>query len=112
MRRKNNGHVPKALHTSVLKPSHPDAVALGEALEVRFLELCKTYLAVKGEKLPIPSYLNSDMMLWRQMRVRHKKMDFRNTRDELLSTRRIAEWTNRVNAEIKNQKVNKIEWRD
>lgn len=87
-----------------------DDVALGNAVEERFLILCKKYLRNKGEELPIPTDLNSDFLLWREMRVRHSRGDFRAYRDEILSTRKIANWTLKVNSELCNQEYQPIEF--
>lgn len=97
-------------HINVLKLSRMDIVLLGEAVETRFLELCKTHLKIKGEELPIPSHLDKDMVLWRTMRIRHKSRDFRNTEDEFKSVKRIADWTHLVNCQLKGQKYTPIEW--
>lgn len=107
--RKNNGTI---IHTNVLYRSIADTVALGDAIETRFLELCKDYLRIKHEHLSFPADLDSDVFLWRCMRMRHKKGDFRNTDDELKSTRRIAEWTLHVKCSLTNREYVPIEWGD
>ena len=99
------------IHFNVLRPSTPDAIALATALEERFVDLCGSYLRIKGSQLIPPPSLDNDMLRWRQMRVRHKKGDFRNSDAELLSVRTICEWTLRVNAEIRNQKSVAVDWR-
>lgn len=108
---RRNGHS-KRIHFNRLRPSVPDTIALADAVEVRFIELCGSYLRIKGEHLVPPRSLNQDMLRWRQMRVRHKHGDFRNTEAELQSTRAIAQWTVDVNRRIRNQEPMKIEWLD
>ena len=90
-------------HARMLQPSTMDMVKLAEALEERFLSLCKTYLREKHEELQIPKSLDADMFLWRTLVSRYKQGDFRNNRDEKKAVRRIAEWTHRVNCEVCNQ---------
>lgn len=100
------------IHTSVLVPSTPDEIGMGEAVEERFLTLCKVYIRERGVALVPPTDLNSDMLCWRQMRVRHKKGDFRSSRDEVLATRRVANWTLLVNQKLRNQEQKPVEWAD
>lgn len=90
-------------HGSMLKPSDADAIALAQAVEERFLELCHGWLRVKGAELPIPESLNSDMLRWREMRVRHRMGDFRNSEAELKSTKAVAQWTLDMNCSLRNQ---------
>ena len=104
---KNNGSV---IHTNILRPSRVDEIELCVAVEERFLTLCRFHLQVRGIALVPPPELNKDMLLWRQMRVRHKKRDYRNTRDETLSTRRVADWTLKVNCQLRNQEYKPIDW--
>lgn len=102
-----NGRV----HFNTLQPSDPDAVALAQALEERFVKLYGSYLQIKGERLIPPPSLDNDMIRWRQMRVRHRRGDFRNSEAELYSVKCVAQWTLDVNAAMRNQPVQKLEWR-
>ena len=92
--------------------STQDTVALAQAVEERFLDLCRFYLRVNGFKLVVPGGLKHDFVRWRQMRVRHKAGDFRNTPSELKSTRSIAQWTVNVNSKLRNQNPKQLEWSD
>lgn len=85
-------------------------MTLGHAVEVRFLRLCDEYLREKFEQLTFPSYLDSDVLLWRTMRVRHKSGDYRNTMDEIKATQRIANWTLEVKCELTGTKHVPLEW--
>ena len=98
------------IHTNKLKNSVVGDIVLGKAVEVRFLELCKLYLKCTGEQLGIPPEYDADFLRWRTMRVRHKKRDLRNTRDEIKSTRRIAQWTLDVKRDLCAQPREVIEW--
>jgi hypothetical protein len=80
-------------HINVLNPSTEDTVQLGDAVHYRFVRLLGDFLRVNGEMLVPPSHLDRDMILWREMMVRHNKRDFRNTSDEWKATTRIAQWT-------------------
>lgn len=97
-----------AIHTNRLLPSTRDTIKFGMAVEERFLILCDRYLKTRGVKLDIPPELDRDMFGWRTMRVRHMKGDFRNTEDELKSTKRVAQWTVDVNNRLCDQPVNKV----
>ena len=100
------------IHLNQLQLSTRDDVALGQAVEDRYLELCRLWPAMRGMAFVPPASLDKDMVLWRTMRVRHKAKDFRNTRSELLATRTIAQWTLDKNMELRNQPAKKLEWRD
>jgi len=89
-----------------------DTVELGKAVEQRFLDLCGTYMRIKGCGLELPSSLDSAMFLWRRMRVRHKRGDFRHSRSELLATREVAQWTLSENCKLRNQPDKVIQWKD
>jgi hypothetical protein len=98
--------------TDLMLPSQPDTVALGEAVEGRFLDLCGAYLRIKGEELTPPPDLDSAMLLWRTMRVRHKRGDYRNSRSELAAARTMAQWTLSENCRLRNQPDVVVQWRD
>lgn len=104
---KSNGVI---IHTDTLGISLMDDIALCEAVEHRFLTLCKVYLQMRGVALIPPKELNADMLRWRQMRGRHRIGDFRHSMDELKSTQRIAQWTLDVNSKLRNQEHITLEW--
>ena len=95
-------------HGNMLKPSEPDTVALADAVESRFLDLCGSWQRIRGVDLPLPQILDSDLLRWREMLVRHRKGDFRNTESELKSVKVVAQWTLDMNAELRNQKPQKL----
>lgn len=101
-----------AAANDLLLPSIQDTVILAEAVESRFLDLCGAHQRIKGEELLPPPDLNSAVLLWRRMRVRHKRGDFRNSRSELQATRTIAQWTMDVHCELRNQPKKTLQWRD
>ena len=104
---KSNGRL---IHTQALQPSSQDTIALADAVESRFLNLCASWLRVNGVTIPIPEHLNTDLMLWRAIRVRHKRGDFRSTDDELKATKVIGQWTVDMNNLLRNQPEMKINW--
>jgi hypothetical protein len=104
---KRNG---KPIHLNVLKPSTADAIALAQAVEERFLDLCSNWQRIRGEEMPIPKSLDHDLMLWRTARVRHKRGDFRNTEAELRATKAVAQWTVDRNCELRNQEPRTVDW--
>ena len=103
---KSNG----SIHRNVLVASTQDTVELALAVELRFLELFHTHRRIQGTQLEVPLELNAAMLRWRELRVRHKAGDRRNTADELSSTRMIAQWTVDVNRLLHNQKPIKVIW--
>lgn len=126
----------KFRHVNVLKPSLPDTVALGQAVEERFLTVLELYFRTHQKRLIPPQSLDADMLRWRTMRVRHKcprcksgrvlilkdymccqgcgqKGDYRNTDAELWSTRNIAQWTLDINASLRGQPTPEpLKWED
>jgi hypothetical protein len=94
----------------ILKPSTPDTIALGMAVEERFIRLCNDYLRVKKERLVPPKFLDSAMLLWRTMRVRHMSGDPRNTLSELKAVQAIAQWTLDCKCQLCNQPREVLEW--
>lgn len=95
-------------HGAMLQTSTPDTVALADAVEGRFLDLCGSWLRVKGVEMPIPSSLDADMLRWREMRIRHLSGDFRNTEAELKSTKVFAQFTLDMNADLRGQTKKKL----
>ena len=95
----------------ILIPSDEDCVALADAVESRFLDLCGAYQKIKGKKLIPPPTLRVDLLRWRQMRVRHLSGDLRHSVAELKSTRAAAQWTCDVNAEMRNQVKAAVPWK-
>lgn len=108
----NGGRHGKAIHLNVLLPSEKDTVALGHAVQERFIEVCGLWLRTKGYEIVPPIELNQDMLLWRTMCMRHKQGDYRNTEDELRSTKRIANWTLKVKKQIVDQVFVPLEWKE
>lgn len=101
----------KKTFTNVLQPSTPDLVNLHVAVEQRFLQLTQEFESKKGERLIPPPSLNSAMIRWRQLAVRFKKGDFRNTESEELSLKEIAQWTVDENCLLRGQPKKKVVWR-
>ena len=103
---KSNGHI----HYNILSPSSVDTVKLSLAVDSRFRDLFDAYLRIRGVMLSMPRELDKDMLRWREMFIRHRKGDYRNTHSELRSLRTIAQWTVDVNRSIRNQKPMKVIW--
>jgi len=100
----------RLIHQNLLQPSSRDTIELGREVERGFLTICDLWARLYGELLPISHDLDSSMLLWRQMRTRHKANDYRNNADELRATRTIAQWTVDINMKARNQKPVKIVW--
>ncbi len=96
-----------ALHSSSV-----DEIQLADAVEARFLNLTGTWLRVKKEELAIPQELDSAMLAWRTMLMRHRKGDFRNSAEEDRLVKLIAEWTVYMNCILRNQPAKNVPWVD
>ena len=99
-------HIP-----NTLRPSTPDDFELASAVEDRFLVICQTHLRMHGEELDIPMSLAADFKRWREMRVRHKSGDLRNTEAELKSVQTVAQWVLDKNSELRGQEKKVIQWK-
>ena len=100
----------KPIHANRLVPSTPDTVALGLAVEERFLTVFHLYLRTRGLQMSTPQSLDRDMYRWRAMRVRHKVGDLRNSEAELASTKAIAQWTVNLHMALRGQESVAIAW--
>ena len=108
---KRNGR-PKTIHSNRLLLSLKGDITLSLEVEKRFITVCELYFRIKGEQIVPPKDMNLDMLRWREMSCRHKRLDFRHTSAEMASLRAVAEWTLRVNAELRNQEYKPVDWRD
>lgn len=104
------------VHLNVLFPSEKDTIALAAAVQERFVELLNQWIKPppfgRGEPLVPPPELNQDVLLWRELCIRHKKGDYRNTADELKATQRIANWTLKRKRELVGKEYAPVEWQD
>jgi len=102
----------KDIHRNPMKRSSEDTVALGDAVEHRFLSLCQSWLRIRGEVLFIPPEIDSAMLLWRKMMIRHRQGVFLNTDDELKALKTIAQWTVDMNCDLRGQDRKKVKWEE
>jgi len=109
LKNRRNGSI---IHRNVLFESARDTVALGYALNERFCDVVNHYLRVHHIMIVPPHELDGDMLLWRTMRIRHAERDYRNTRDEILATRRVADWVLQTKCELVGQQYVPLEWGD
>jgi hypothetical protein len=107
---KNREKKQMELHKNVLYPSSQDTIGLSEAVQDRFLDVAGLHERVRHTEIPIPVELDSAMILWRTMVVRHRTGDLRSSQEEEQALKEFAEWTLEINAELRNQKKPKIEW--
>ena len=97
---------------SSLTTSIPDTIALGQAVEERFISLLDDYLRIRGVHLLPPTCIEKDLSLWRSMRIRHRRGDFRNTEEEEKAVKVVASWTLDINCELRNQPRKKLDWEE
>ena len=99
-------------HINQLIPSLAGHITLCGSVQERFLDLCGSYLRIRGDELIPPSSLDADMLRWRQMAVRYQRGDYRHTEAELESLKTIAQWTVDCNRALRNQPSEQIQWLD
>ena len=80
------------IHLNMLVPSYPNTVMTGIEVESRFIDVCGMYRRVRDVDLVPPSELDNDMKRWREMRVRHKKGDYRHRESEIFAQESIMKW--------------------
>jgi hypothetical protein len=95
-------------HGNMLIDSVADTIALAQAVEERFLDLCGSWIRVRGVEMPIPASLDADLLRWRECLARFRKGDFRNSEAELKSTKVVAQFTLDMNASLRNQQPKKL----
>jgi len=100
----------KPRHVNTLVPSDKSCLEICEALEQRFLTVCRRYKQKWGVDIVIPEILKPDFIRWRTMVSRYNKRDFRHTEAEEKSVRELCQWTVDVNCELCSQPATKIKW--
>ena len=98
------------VHTKMLLSSTRDTIEFSAAIEERYIKLTHDHLRLKGEELVFPPELDADVLRWRQMVVRHRSRDYRNTEDEVKSMQRIANWTLKIRCELTGNKYEPIDF--
>lgn len=96
-------------HPDKLEPSKPDHVMMCQALEVKFLELSRTYQSQLGVALLPPASFRSDLLRWRRMFLRYKQGDFRHKESEWRSVKAIGQWLIDKHMEICGQPARSLE---
>ena len=102
--------VGQKIHTKMLLSSTRDTIEFSAAVEERYIKLTHDHLRLKGTELIFPPELDSDVYLWRQMVVRHRSKDYRNSMDELKAIQRIANWTLKIRAELTGNEYTPIDF--
>lgn len=104
---KQNG---QRIHKDQLRPATADEIALAQALEERFLQLCSTHFRLRGETLVPPKSMARDMVRWRTLRVRHREGDFRASDEEVQAICSLCQWTVAENCTLRGQPIAKVDW--
>ena len=100
----------KMQNNNALLPSSVDSIQLAEAIEYRYFEITALHERINGTELMFPKELDQAVISWREVRVRHKAGDYRNSEEELRMIKIIAQWTVDVNNSLRNQPTKKIAW--
>ena len=109
-RHKRNG---KPRHFDRMEPSSPDVVALAEAMEPRFLNVCELQGRESGGgDVQVPQDLEVHFIKWREVLVRHRSGDRRNTPSEYESLKLVAQWTVSEKCRLCKQPDKILQWPD
>ena len=101
----------KAVHGDMLKPSNPNYKDLAEEVGQQFLTVCELYGRENGGKpFPVPKTLEGHFLRWRQMLLRHRKGDFRNSPSEWASTKEVAQFVFEWHCRLRGQPVKVLVW--
>jgi len=107
---RGNGQV---IHGDVLKPSNPNYRGLAEKIGELFLTVCELYgRATGGEPFPVPKEMEAHFLRWRQMLLRHRKGDFRNSPSEWASVKEVAQFVFDWHCHLRGQSLKVLSWSD
>lgn len=107
---KRNG---KPQHFDTLELSTKDCIQLAREIEPRFLTVCELYgRKWGGQTPPISKEMEKHFMRWRQVVIRHRNGDMRNTLSEWQSMKEVAQWTVDLNCKLCGQEPKTVEWAD
>lgn len=95
-----------------LLPSTRDDIALVDALNTRWQELCNDWLRLMGEPIHAPHELKLEHRRALRMYRRHRSGDYRHTVSELKSVQTCCQWTVDMKNIMRNQPDEVIEWKD
>ena len=112
MSKRNGKRKTENIHNNVLRPSTNLMRVTIVHLHERFVQLADLYLRSRGFALSVPKEMQSDLVLWRTMAMRHQQRDYRNTGDEWLAVKRIAQWTVSEKMKLCNQPDKVVQWED
>ena len=98
--------------TNTLLPSTKDTLLLFNAVGDRMNDVIGTWRRVNQTDLIIPDALHTEVRHWNLMKARFGKGDMRNTRDELIALRMLAQWSLDMNCKLRNQPPKIIQWKD
>ena len=105
-----NGQV---IHGDVLKPSNPNYKGLTEAIGNQFLTVCELYgRNTGGQPFPVPKEMEVHFHRWREMVLRHRKGDFRNSPSEWASMKVVAQYVFDWHCKLRGQLLQCLVWGD
>ena len=116
-RRKNKEMVTQKngqmIHRDMLKPSSSNYKGLLEEIGSQFLVVCELYGRKTGKpRFPVPKDMEGHFLRWRQMLVRHRKGDFRNSPSEWASVKEVAQFVFNWHCWLRGQPVKELVWGD
>jgi len=105
-----NGQV---IHGDVLKPSNPNYKRLTEEIGHQFLTVCELYgRNTGGQPFPVSKEMEAHFLRWREMVVRHRKGDFRNSPSEWASMKVVAQYVFDWHCQLRGQPLKTLVWGD
>jgi len=103
----------QTIHGDMLKPSNPHYKGLLEEIGEQFLTVCELHGRQTGKpQFSVPKNMEQHFMRWRQMLLRHRKGDFRNSPSEWASVKEVAEYVYRWHCKLRGQPVKEMAWSD
>lgn len=101
----------QVIHGDVLKPSNPNYKGLTEEIGQQFLTVCELYgRNMGGQPFPVSKEMEAHFLRWREMVVRHRKGDFRNSPSEWASMKVVAQYVFDWHCKLRGQPSKALVW--
>ena len=92
--------------------SNEAEVGLAREIEQKTIEVAAMYRRRYHKKLIPDGDMTKALVLFRTMRMRHAKGDYRHTNSEKQAVKAVAQWSLDVDRLIRNQSRMKLQWAD
>ena len=103
-----NGRV---IHGDRLEPSNPNYRELAEMIGEQFLVDCELHGRMTGDlQFPVPKEMEGHFLRWRNVLLRHRKGDYRNSPSEWASIKVVAQFVFDRYCRLRGQPVRELVW--